>query len=95
MDPTRARRIDQRRARANPAGVGKFFATRLATAIFLYSFGGLRQEAGNATEVLPPGVTEPEPLDACVGPDLDALTARACLAELRQNCLYLHYDGAR
>lgn len=92
---SRARRIDQRRAKANPAEVGKFFATRLATAIFLYSFGGLRREVGSTTQVLPPGVTEPELLEACVGPDLDALTAKACLAELRQNCLYLHFDGAR
>jgi hypothetical protein len=75
--------------------VGKFVATKLATAIFLFSFGGLRREAGNSTEVLPAGVTEQDLLAACVGPDLDSLTAKACLAELRQNCLYLHYDGVR
>ncbi|MGD0649737.1 MAG: DUF499 domain-containing protein [Verrucomicrobiia bacterium] len=92
---SRARRIDQRRAKENPAEVGKSVATKLATAIFLFSFGGLRREVGNSTEVLPAGVTEPELLAACVGPDLDSLTAKACLAELRQNCLYLHYDGVR
>jgi len=100
---SRARRIDQRRAKENPAEVGKFVATKLATAIFLFSFGGLRRlsaaaqagEVGNSTEVLPAGVTEQDLLAACVGPDLDSLTAKACLAELRQNCLYLHYDGVR
>lgn len=92
---SRARRIDQRRAKENPAEVGKFVATKLATAIFLYSFGGLRREVGNTTEVLPAGVTEQDLLAACVGPDLDSLTAKGCLAELRQNCLYLHYDGVR
>lgn len=91
----RARRIDQRRAKENPAEVGKFVATKVATAIFLYSFGGLQREVGGNKEVLPAGVTEAELLAACVGPDLDSLTAKACLAELRQSCLYLHYDGVR
>ena len=44
---SRARRIDQRRAKENPAEVGKLAATKLATAIFLFSFGGLRREVGN------------------------------------------------
>jgi hypothetical protein len=92
---SRARRIDQRRAKENPAEVGKQFATKLATAIFLYSFGGLRREVGNTSEVLPAGVNEQDLLAACVGPDFDSLTAKACLAELRQNCLYLHFDGVR
>lgn len=91
----RARRIDQRRAKENPAEVGKGVAVRLATAIFLYSFGGLRREGASGTEVLPPGVTEQELLASCVGPDVDSLTAKACLAELRQQCLYLHFDGVR
>jgi hypothetical protein len=88
-------RIDKLRAKANPAEVGKGLATRLATAIFLYSFGGLRREGAVSTEVLPPGVSEPELLAACVGPDFDSLTAKGCLAELRQACLYLHFDGVR
>ncbi|MCX6926919.1 MAG: DUF499 domain-containing protein [Verrucomicrobia bacterium] len=92
---SRARRIDQRRAKENPAEVGKLAATKLATAIFLYSFGGLRRVVGNTTDMLPAGVSEQDLLAACVGPDLDSLTAKACLAELRQNCLYLHYDGVR
>jgi hypothetical protein len=45
--------------------------------------------------VLPPGVTEEELLAACIGPELDSLTAKACLAELKQTCLYLHFDGLR
>ena len=45
--------------------------------------------------MLPPGITESELLVACVGPDLDSTTALACLKELREQCLYLHFDGAR
>jgi hypothetical protein len=30
-----------------------------------------------------------------VGPDLDSTTALACLKELKEQCLYLHFDGAR
>ncbi|MGH6738573.1 MAG: DUF499 domain-containing protein, partial [Bradyrhizobium sp.] len=68
-------------------------ASRLATAILAYSFGVLKREAG--TESLPPGVTETELLAACVGPDLDSITASAVLSDLRNSCLYLHYDGVR
>ncbi len=78
-----------------PALVSVRPATRLATAILMYSFGGLRREGGKEDDVLPPGVNESELLSACVGPDLDSITASACLAELRNNCLYLHYDGVR
>ena len=88
-------RIDKLRAKSNPAEVGKSLASRLATAIFLYSFGGLRREGADTKEVLPPGVSEADLLAACVGPDLDSLTAKACLSDLRQSCLYLHFDGVR
>lgn len=91
----RARRIDQRRAKENPGEVGKNIAQRMAAAIFLFSFGGLRREVGGTTQVLPPGVTEEELLAACVSPDIDSLTAKACLSELRQQCLFLHFDGVR
>ncbi len=40
-------------------------------------------------------MTENELLTACVGPDLDNITATAVLSELRTACLYLHYDGVR
>lgn len=90
-----AGRIDKLRAKANPAEIGKNVAQRLASAIFLYSFGGLRREGAGTTEVLPPGVSEPELLAGCIGPDLDSLTAKACLSELKQACLYLHFDGVR
>ncbi|MBI4295354.1 MAG: DUF499 domain-containing protein, partial [Chloroflexi bacterium] len=89
----RARGIDDRLARENPALVGVRPATRLATAIFAYSFGGLQR--GEGDDALPPGVTEAELLAAVVGPDLDNITATAALAELRNQCLYLHYDGVR
>lgn len=91
----RARQIDNRRAKENPSEALRRPATRLATAILMYSFGGLRREGGKEGELLPPGITEAELLSVCVGPDLDSTTALACLKELREQCLYLHYDGAR
>jgi Protein of unknown function (DUF499) len=91
----RARRIDERRVKEAPSETGRNAAMRLATAILMYSFGGLRRDAGGESDFLPPGITEPELLAACVGPDLDSTTALACLKELREQCLYLHFDGAR
>ncbi len=91
----RAKRIDERMARETPALASVKPATRIATAILLYSFGGLRREGSGEAETLPPGVTESELLAACVGPDLDNITATAVLSELRNACLYLHYDGVR
>ncbi len=91
----RAKRIDERMARETPALASVKPATRIATAILLYSFGGLRREGSGSDETLPPGVTENELLAACVGPDLDNITATAVLSELRNTCLYLHYDGVR
>lgn len=91
----RAKRIDERMARETPALASVRPATRIATAILLYSFGGLRREGSGNDETLPPGVTENELLAACVGPDLDNITATAVLSELRNTCLYLHYDGVR
>jgi len=91
----RARRIDNRLSRENP-GLGSIKpASRIATAIFIYSFGGLRREAAGEDETLPPGVTESELLRACISPDLDYITAKLVLGELRNECLYLHFDGAR
>jgi len=89
----RAKRIDERRAKEVPAEAAKRPATRLATAILMYSFGGLRRESSN--DMLPPGITEQELLSVCVGPDLDSTTALACLKELKEQCLYLHFDGVR
>lgn len=91
----RAKRIDERMARETPALASVKPATRLATTILLYSFGGLRREGAGEAETLPPGVAESELLAACVGPDLDNITATAVLSELRNACLYLHYDGVR
>lgn len=89
----RAKRIDDRLAKETPALANVRPALRLATAILAYSFGGLKRDAGS--ETLPPGVTEAELLAACIGPDLDSITASAVLGELRNSCLYLHYDGVR
>src|SRR4030042_440802 len=91
----KAKKIDNRLGRETPSLVSVRPATRLATAILMYSFGGLRREGGKEDDVLPPGVNETELLSACVGPDLDSITASACLSELRNTCLYLHYDGVR
>lgn len=91
----RARRIDERLARDTPTLANIRPATRIATAILMYSFGGLRRPGGGESETLPPGVTESDLLAACVGPDLDNITATAVLSELRTSCLYLHYDGIR
>jgi hypothetical protein len=91
----RAKRIDDRMARETPALASVRPATHIATAILLYSFGGLRRVGSGNNETLPSGVTENELLAACVSPDLDNITATAVLSELRNTCLYLHYDGVR
>lgn len=91
----RAKRIDDRLARETPAFASVKPASRIATAILLYSFGGLRREGAESDNILPSGVTESELLSACIGPDLDNITATAVLSELRNSCLYLHYDGVR
>jgi len=91
----KAKQIDDRLAQETPAMVNVRPATRLATAILLFSFGGLRRDGDSESETLPPGVMESELMAACVGPDLDNITATAVLSELRTKCLYLHYDGVR
>src|SRR5204863_8609165 len=54
----RARRIDEQRAKEFPAEALKRPAMRIATAILMYSFGGLRREGPNETDLLPAGITE-------------------------------------
>ncbi|MDI6795718.1 MAG: DUF499 domain-containing protein [Desulfatibacillaceae bacterium] len=90
----RVKKIDDRRERESATEVGKRSATRLATAILMYSFGGLKR-GGDDDDYLPPGVTEFDLLAACVGPNLDSTTIQACLKELKDQCLYLHFDGTR
>ena len=91
----RCRRIDDRRAREVTAEAGKLPATRLATTMLLYSFGGLRRSESDHSDFLPPGIGEPDLLGSTIGPDLDTTTVQACLKELREQCLYLHFDGVR
>ncbi len=91
----RSRQIDERRAREVTAEAGKQPATRLATAMLLYSFGGLRRGESDTSDLLPPGIGEPDLLGASIGPDLDSTTIQACLKELKERCLYLHFDGVR
>ncbi len=90
----RVKRIDDRRARETPSEYGKNAASRIATAILLNSFGGLRR-GGESSELLPPGISEQELMSIMIAPDLDSTTIQACLKELRETCLYLHFDGAR
>jgi hypothetical protein len=61
----------------------------------MYSFGGLRRDGGKDGDLLPPGISEAELLSICIGPDLDSTTVVACLKELKEQCLYLHFDGVR
>ena len=89
----RSRRIDERRAREVTAEAGKQPALRLATIMLMYSFGGVRRTEGDDGDPLPPGIGEPDLLGISIGPDLDNTTVQACLKELREQCLYLHFDG--
>ena len=91
----RTRRIDDRRAREVTSEAGKRPAGRLATAMLMYSFGGLSRSGADDDERLPPGIGERELFGISVGPDLDSTTVQACLKELREQCLYLHFDGVR
>ena len=91
----RTRRIDDRRAHEVTAESGKQPATRLATTILMHSFGGLRRDEGEEGDPLPPGIGEPDLLGVSIGPDLDSTTIMACLKELKEQCLYLHFDGVR
>jgi hypothetical protein len=90
----RVKRIDERLAREHPSLSGVCPAMRIATAILSYSFGGLLRAGDEGGEPIAAGVTENELLAAVVGPDLDSLTAQAVLKDLREQCLFLHYDGA-
>ena len=91
----RTRRIDDRRAREVTAEAGKQPATRIATTMLLYSFGGLRRGEGDQSDLLPAGIGEPDLFGVSAGPDLDTTTIQACLKELKEQCLYLHFDGVR
>ena len=70
-------------------------ATRIATAILMFSFGGQPKMGGKEGEILPPGVTEHDLMLATVSPHLDSTMIKAVLKELVGKCLYIHYDGAR
>ena len=91
----RSRRIDERRAREVTSEAGKQPAFRLATAMLMYSFGGLRRTEDGDGDALPPGIGESDLLGISIAPDLDNTTVQACLKELREQCLYLHFDGLR
>ena len=91
----RTRRIDDRRAREVTSEAGKRPAGRLATAMLMHSFGGLSRSGTDDGDVLPPGIGERDLLGISVGPDFDSTTVQACLKELKEQCLYLHFDGVR
>jgi hypothetical protein len=90
----RVQRIDERLAREHPNLSGTCPAQRLATAILAYSFGGPLHPDAEGGDPVATGVSESELLASVVGPELDSITAQAVLKELRERCLYLHYDGA-
>lgn len=90
-----AARIDKQYAKNEPSLGRVKPATRIATAILMYSFGGLKREAAGEVEILPPGVSRDDLLATCVGPELDNITAEAVLNNLRDSCLYLHFDQVR
>ena len=87
-------RIDERLGREHPELSGVRPAMRIATAILAYSFGGLTRRDEQGGEPIATGVTETELLSAVVSPELDDITARAVLNELRTQSLFLHFDGA-
>ena len=89
----RVRQIDERMASEDASLTGVNPAMRLATAILMYSFGGLTRADQESDQPVAVGVTESELLDAVIGPDLDSITAQATLGYLRNQCLYLHFDG--
>lgn len=91
----RAPNIDERLGREDPAVAAAKPATRVATAIVMYSFGGLPREGRAEGEAIPAGVTENELAVACVGPDIDRMALSRALSELKKVCLYLHFDGTR
>lgn len=88
-------RIDERLARENPSLNSVCPALRIATAILMYSFGGRMRTVGPDEEPVAVGVDENELLGSVVCPELDSITARVALKELREQCLYLHFDGVR
>lgn len=89
----RIKQIDDRLGRENPTLSGVNPALRLSTAILAYSFGGLLRASDEGGEPMATGVTESELLTAVVDPELDSITAQAVLKELREKCLFLHFDG--
>jgi hypothetical protein len=91
----RVSRIDDRLARENPRLSGVCPAMRMATAILMYSFGGPSRVGEEGGEPVAPGVSESELLSTVVTPEIDSITAQAVLKDLREQCLYLHFDGVR
>jgi hypothetical protein len=91
----RIKRIDNRLANEHPELSQIRPAMRLGTAILAFSFGGLLRADDEGGEPMGSGATESELLEAVVRPGFDSLTAQAVLKQLRDNCLYLHFDGLR
>ena len=88
-----AGRIDERLALERPNLSGVNPAMRIATAILAYSFGGRSHAGAEGGEPIASGVSENELMPALVGPELDGLTVQAVLKDLREQCLFLDYDG--
>ena len=70
-------------------------AMRIATAILMYSFGGLRREGANGNGNSAAWHHAGRAAVCLRRAGHGQQTVIACLKELKDNCLYLHFDGVR
>jgi hypothetical protein len=83
----RVREVDRRIGADSPQLERVRVGTRCAAAIMLFSFGARQGEER--------GVLETELVQALVDPSTDRTVVTACLHDLREELLYLHYTGRR
>ena len=83
----RAREVDRRMGRESPPLENLRVGTRIATAVFLYSFGARKGEER--------GVIEEELLASCLAPGLDRIVLAATLSDLNESLLHLHHTARR
>jgi uncharacterized protein DUF499 len=86
-DGARVREVDRRVGADSPQLERLRVGTRCAAAIMLFSFGARQGEER--------GVLESELVQALVDPSIDRNMVTACLHDLREELLYLHYTGRR
>jgi hypothetical protein len=91
----RVKVIDKGLAKENPNLSGIEPAMQAAITILLNSFGGQVRREGIEGEMYLPGMTETEIIKTISSPFLDAVTIKGILKDLREQCLYIHFDGTR